>query len=504
MSTALAYHSATKYRPETIGQQAPLDWSQQPSPFKQWQSDTPVELAAWLPLSPNPFNGEPAGDEALEPALGFNRAAVSRLLFGTYGITGVVPGPRTLFLRSSPSAGGLYPTELYAVSAGSDHLPAGLYGYAARFHRLIPLWQDAAVPRMLAEACYGDAAVSAAPLTLIATGVFRRSSWRYGERGYRRVLLDTGHLLANAALMASALHLRCHLTTAFADAALERLLRIDAAEEGALAVLALNLPGACERPAWTALPSGTGDGRDASAAALHAAGNLPEQRPAFVPRGEQQADALEARLGAVGGTTLDLDACHSPLADNIPGHLMARRSTRRFQRGRMHLHQLARILACGYAGADAGLGAQPAIERDLLMTFVATLAVEGIADGVHYFAPHSRRLRPVRLGDARQAAGIVCLGQELGRDAAAVVFHTMDLAQAVRRHGDRAYRIAHLDAGLIGERLDLGALAEGLGASGIGGFFDDTAAELLGIPAEQAIVYITVLGIPAAVEADDG
>lgn len=497
MSAAIAYHSATKYHPATIGQQPAPDWDRQPSPFKHWQSDAPVELAPWLPLSPNPFSGAPAGAEAHEPALGLNRAALSRLLFGTYGITGVIPGTPPLFLRASPSAGGLYPAELYVVSAGSDHLPAGLYGYDARQHRLIPLWQDAAVPRMLAEACYGDAAVAAAPLSLIVTGVFQRSSWRYGERGYRRVLLDTGHLLGNAALMAASLTLRGHLTTAFCDAALERLLRLDPAEEGALAVLALNLPGEAERPAWTALPSATGDGALATSAALHAASSLPARRPTFVPRGEQQADALEVRLASVGGTTLDWDHCRSPLADAVPARILARRSTRRFQRGRLRLDQLTRILACGYASAAAGLGAQPTLERDLLMTFVATLAVDGIADGVHYLAPHSRILRPVCSGDARRAVQTVCLGQELGRDAAAVVFHTMDLAQAVRRHGDRAYRTAHLDAGLIGERLDLGALAEGLGASGIGGFFDDTAADLLGIPAEQAIVYITVLGVPA-------
>jgi nitroreductase len=51
---------------------------------------------------------------------------------------------------------------------------------------------------------------------------------------------------------------------------------------------------------------------------------------------------------------------------------------------------------------------------------------------------------------------------------------------------------------MIGERLDLAALAEGLGASGIGGFFDDHVTDLLGIPREQAVVYITTIGVPAA------
>ncbi len=77
-----------------------------------------------------------------------------------------------------------------------------------------------------------------------------------------------------------------------------------------------------------------------------------------------------------------------------------------------------------------------------------------------------------------------------------VVFHTADLPDAVSCFGDRAYRHLHLDAGLIGERLDLASLAVGLGASGIGGFFDDQVTGLLGIPSEQAVVYITTIGVP--------
>jgi len=64
------------------------------------------------------------------------------------------------------------------------------------------------------------------------------------------------------------------------------------------------------------------------------------------------------------------------------------------------------------------------------------------------------------------------------------------------RIGDRAYRYLHLDAGMVGQRLNLAAVAKGLGASGIGGFFDDHTADMLGIPRQQAVVYATVLGVP--------
>jgi nitroreductase len=120
-----------------------------------------------------------------------------------------------------------------------------------------------------------------------------------------------------------------------------------------------------------------------------------------------------------------------------------------------------------------------------------------MAPGVYYLAPHLLELRPIRLGDPQDAARFISLGQDLGGDAGAVVFHTADLGVAVRETGDRAYRHLHLDAGIFGQRMNLAALGEGLGASGIGGFFDDHTADLLGIPREQAVLYITVLGLPA-------
>jgi nitroreductase len=54
-----------------------------------------------------------------------------------------------------------------------------------------------------------------------------------------------------------------------------------------------------------------------------------------------------------------------------------------------------------------------------------------------------------------------------------------------------------MDAGHLGQRLNLAAVHLNLGVSGIGGFFDDQVNELLSIPNDEAVLYITVLGRPA-------
>jgi len=71
------------------------------------------------------------------------------------------------------------------------------------------------------------------------------------------------------------------------------------------------------------------------------------------------------------------------------------------------------------------------------------------------------------------------------------------LKKAVAKYGDRVYRYLHMDAGHLGQRLNLAAIRLRLGVSGIGGFFDDHVNDVLGIPADEAVLYITTLGRPA-------
>jgi SagB-type dehydrogenase family enzyme len=499
MSTAILFHYATKYAPETMGGQPEPDWEHQPQAWKDYDLDAAVALAPFLPFDPNPFTGAARGACAADAdCCGATLGALARLIYYTYGVTGAIPGDeRTTYLRAAPSAGGLYPTEMYVVVRDLPGIAPGLYGYHPLRHALVPITAGDEIAARVAAACYGDAAVAAALVQLVFTGVFARSRWRYHERAYRRVLLDAGHVLGNAQLASNVLGLRHHLTAAFCDERLNRCLGLSAAQEGALAVLALNRPGECERPSWRALPSPVGpeDAAPPLLDALHRASRCPADRPRPVVDGDGCAELANGSHGLAVGVHLDGGAPPA-LAGRELDTILHRRSTRRFRSGRFPRAALARILAAAYAAEQAGLGCCPGLDVRRLHTFVATLGVDGLAPGVHYLAPCGLELRPVRPGMTREEMAFLCLGQDLGRDAAAAVIHVADLESAVRAQGDRAYRYLHLDAGLIGERLDLAALAEGGGASGIGGFFDDNVTAVLGLPPKQAVLYITVLGVP--------
>lgn len=488
LSVAETYHEATKYTAAGLqGGGHRLDFSKQPAPFKRYPQAPCLELAARLP-----DGDELESDGALaawRDAQDVERekglASVSHWLFFTAGVTGVVPYAETpLLLRAAPSAGGLYPTEVYLVARAHAGLEDGLYHYGPEGHELARLFRGDAMARLTA-ACFEHPALAAADLALVFTGVFERSAWRYQDRAYRRVLLDTGHVWGNAALYAPLIGRTAHPVGGFDDAALAELLFLDPAEEGALLVLAA-APGAEAASAgptalagpWTpARPMKEGT----QLAALHQAGAM---RAPAEPAPARPAAGLP-RFGAAA----PLPAPEPLMSDRLGPTILRRRSCREYSGEGFGPGELSTCLAFAEAGA-------PRLAPELLKTYVVVHDVAGLEPGCYAYEPEAHALRQTRFMPLRKEAKHLALGQSLAGDAAAMVVHTVDLAEAVRRYGDRAYRYVHLDAGFLGERLNLAAVRQGLGASGIGGFFDDEVNGLLGLPEREAVVYLTTLGVP--------
>ena len=132
---------------------------------------------------------------------------------------------------------------------------------------------------------------------------------------------------------------------------------------------------------------------------------------------------------------------------------------------------------------------------------VVVVAVEGLEAGL-YHLHFSRDLdsdvvqwTPVKKGDFRHDLKGIALGQELASDCAFALFYTSNLHTLVETYGDRGYRYACLDAGQIGERLQLWSVHIDLGSSGLGGYYDDWGNEFLGLPLNHGLIYITVVGV---------
>jgi SagB-type dehydrogenase family enzyme len=507
ISLAQHYHNRTKYDPQTISAKAKaIDFASQPVPFKSYPVGTEIDLKPYLD-----------GSIAIEMPEAQDWMRLSRLFINAYGLTAKFPTVtgQTFYLRSTPSAGALYPAELYLVSRGTHLLPPGLYNYQARTHSLWRYW-DAHYWSELQRACFWHPALESTQLALIVTAVFYRSVWRYQDRAYRRICLDAGHLLGNIEIAGMLTDYRPHLIASFADQAMTDLLYLDPDEEGVLAVLPLADLLAVEQN----LPL------------TQAVFATPRQTDFLAVSDEQlvtyfhQATAIEATTNVPcwpSRQEITVET-HQPLEDkyNFPfclrvptqttpmawdnqlsaveTTLLKRRSTRQYTGAAIPLEALKQLLDFTYQPHHYGNQdfdiAPDYCELNLLQTFLVVSEVEGLEAGCYYYAPHSEELRQVRFKQFRRELHYLCLGQELGRDAAVVLFHTADLKVATATYGDRVYRYLHMDAGHLGQRLNLAAVYLGLGVSGIGGFYDDQVNDVLGIPADEAVIYITTLGQP--------
>lgn len=148
---------------------------------------------------------------------------VTHLLWSAQGITDPAG------LRTAPSAGALYPLEIYAAAARVDGLPAGLYHYAPTRHALAQKRAGDVCPR-LADAALGQESVRSAPAVLVLTGVEARTRRKYGTRARRYVYLEAGHAAQNAFLLAVARGLGSVVVGAFDDDALAGALDLPAGE----------------------------------------------------------------------------------------------------------------------------------------------------------------------------------------------------------------------------------------------------------------------------------
>ena len=124
-----------------------------------------------------------------------SREQISQLAWSAQGIT-----DSERLLRTAPSAGALYPLELYLVTA------EGIFHYLPLEHGLFPVTTGDMRSR-LSEAARGQATVAQAALDVVIAAVYERTKNRYGDRGERYVHLEAGHAAQNLLLQATSLGL---------------------------------------------------------------------------------------------------------------------------------------------------------------------------------------------------------------------------------------------------------------------------------------------------------
>ena len=168
---------------------------------------------------------------------------LSSLLRFSYGITGGLEsnGEVVQKVRAAPSAGGLYPIEIYPVLLSCQGAPAGVYHYNVA-QNAIELLREGSFRAEISSAMPAQFSLNTAAAVIVLSAAFGKTTHKYGERGYRFVLLDAGHVMQNLYLTVTAARLGCYSVGGFRDDEMDSLLGLDGASETALYACVMGRP----------------------------------------------------------------------------------------------------------------------------------------------------------------------------------------------------------------------------------------------------------------------
>jgi len=172
-----------------------------------------------------------------------------------------------------------------------------------------------------------------------------------------------------------------------------------------------------------------------------------------------------------------------------------RGSTRQFSHRALSLFQLSNVFVPATQPSPSDcLAASGRRCNDL---YLIVNAVDGLPSGAYVFHPQSQALELLWAGDFRRQAGELALGQELAADASVAIFCLCDVLALLERFGNRGYRVAQLEGGILGGRMYLAAYAQGFGATGLTFFDDDVTAFFSPHAADKSVMFLIALGYAA-------
>ncbi len=487
---ARRYHDATMHSPQSVRSGGHgLDWATKPEPFKIYPGLPVVSLPRDFPVPAQDALAAISGEPGVTARLTLETLAA--LLFFSAGVTKrqVYPGGGTMYFRAAPSTGALYQTEVYVVAAEVAGLEPGVYHFSPGDFALRRLREGDFRGALAIAAADEDLAARSA--TIILSAIYWRNTWKYQARGYRHLFWDSGSMLSNLLAAATALDLPARVVTGFVDLEVNGLLALDGEKEGALVLVPVGGQQDAAPPAPViaaiepeVIPLSSSEVDYPLLRDAYANSALDSESEVLAWREEARAPSRPPPAGAQVALPAPRPSAGRTLAETI----MARGSTREFSGAPIGADELSTALWHATRGWPADV---PSGLADLYLT---VHAVEGLEPGAYAYHPESHALERITRGDFRERSAYLCLEQSLGGMSSATVFFLADLGSILEAYGNRGYRLANLEAGLIGGRLYLCAYAQRFGATGLT-FYDKDVVDFFSPHAlGKDAIFVTALG----------
>jgi len=225
------FQQETKYhRKKMTG--SDLDWINQPELYKEYPKARKIELGPPKYIS-NKTLYETLKQRKSIRDFSEKPVTVEQLSYLLWASTGIQRREYGNEFRTAPSAGALYPIETYLIINHFENVPKGVYHYSIKNHILEEI-KTGDFSIEVAHAALNQGMCTNAAVVFIWTAIFNRSKWKYGQRAYRYIYLDTGHLAENLALAATSLNLGSCQIAALYDDEVNKLIGVNGVEESTI------------------------------------------------------------------------------------------------------------------------------------------------------------------------------------------------------------------------------------------------------------------------------
>lgn len=422
-----SYHKETKHSYYSVRSKPnQMDWSYQPWTYKTY---------------PNHFNKIPLDKQNAWHNLVYYTAGISSVKF--------YPPSTHYYLRINPSAGALYPNELYFQTRGVEGFENGIYHYEVQSNQAVLLYRLEENEGIEPYMGYKTAMKG---ILFLVSAIYYRSSWKYKNRALRYCLLDAGHLLGS--IEHSAL-LVPHATVIRYD--------IDKAK--------LNLMFGFEKKefflagASVAVPLQGQEVETLEFSLEYVEGSGSFEANPLIENAYQESVSLIAPKSAIHAPKLNY------LLPRLKESIFARRSQRGFAGEAITKAQYEFI----YQAITAPILSDCDEEIDI---FIVVNRVLQMPLGLY----HNNTL--ILNKDLSQKAGYLCLDQySLGTQGAITLFFVSKAQN---------YQALYQKVGIIGQRAYIASEYLGLGCSGIGAYYDDEVSAFVG--QESMVLYALAIG----------
>jgi len=512
LDAARQYHSGTKHSYLSIRMHPhELDWDNKPLLFKIYPT---------LEVTRLPRDFQDTGKSALDAIAASAPAdavaipdleTLAQLLFFSAGVTrSKKHAAGETFFRAAACTGALYEIELYVVCADlrgkyqkegdAPALPAGVYHFGAAEFGLRQL-RAGDFRQSLIDATGNASSVAQAPVTIICTGTYWRNAWKYHSRTYRHFGWDNGTILANVLAMSAAMKLPSRVITGFIDSQVNELLGLDVKREVSFSMVSVGYTESkppvappVEPLQLPTVPYSASEVDYPAMRKMHEASSLESAAEVTEWRLKSPSHAPSASKGTVTALSPLEEAKIPP--DTIEQVISRRGSTRQFARDPITMPQLSTMLERATRGLPADfLSPEGSHLNDL---YLIVNSVVGMTAGAYFYRWEDKQLELLKSGDFRDKAGYLGLEQQIPADASVDIFFLADLKRILERYGNRGYRAAQLEAGILGGKLYLAAYAQKLGCSGLT-FYDDDVASFFSPHARgKSAIFLVALGRSAA------